>query len=661
MTGLAALAWLGCGGQPPHTPPARTATAQTGSVAPVPTTGTTKAAADLEPLPDGALLRLGTTRLRRYALEVDFLRGGNVLATAGPNEPLMLWDVASGLPVGSEGAAALDPTDPFSQVLAMLGATSAGVSTMALAPDEDHLAYYTGSEIRVVDTVTGAALQKLDVGRASASDLAFGPGGALYFTLGTDPETTKLFVGSEQRESWGGHPHEVRHLAVTRDGAVVASSSWQGPVLLQSSAGQEVGRIDAKLVDALAFSADGKRLAVVTRYALLVAAVPSGAIEERLKMDEVYASAFSPNGALVWSEEVRSEANSGVQSAIRLRDPDGKLRTLANGADPVNDFAFSADGRYLASASKSGRIGLWELPSGRDMSHPEGHVGPVTTVAASPDGRTIATGGLDGSAFLWDSKTAALRRAVVEQLHGNISAAAFSADGTLVALGMPHGEVRIVRVATGEVLSAHHLYGAAVSLAFVDDDRTVVAAQGNHGRLWGLAVNEKTVRWEHERSVTVGGLVVAPDGKHAVVALEDDHLDVIAVANGETIRTIRCGATGQRGHCNAVYGFSNDGEWLLTSGTTWDRIAWWRWADGAAGGSVDLGKVVYAATFVDDHRFVAGDASGALRLFDIRDPDHPLTLPRPPKVTRGVASFSGGKRFVTVDNAGLGLVWPVPK
>src|SRR5262245_3533750 len=55
-------------------------------------------------------------------------------------------------------------------------------------------------------------------------------------------------------------------------------------------------------------------------------------------------------------------------------------------------FAFSPDGKWLASAGRDGTARLWETATGKEVRRFGGHQGPARSVAFAPDGRLLATG-----------------------------------------------------------------------------------------------------------------------------------------------------------------------------------------------------------------------------------------------------------------------------
>jgi WD40 repeat protein len=109
---------------------------------------------------------------------------------------------------------------------------------------------------------------------------------------------------------------------------------------------------------------------------------------------------------------------------------------------PVDDIAFSPDGRILATGSSDGTAKLWDPVTGREVAVLRGHLLGVHSIAFSPDGQRLATGSNGKEAVkLWDIAT----RQEVATLEGQgflFSIVAFSPGGkTLMAVdneGTPH-------------------------------------------------------------------------------------------------------------------------------------------------------------------------------------------------------------------------------
>ena len=118
-----------------------------------------------DPLPPGAIARLGTTRLRHFgnvhgAFGVAFSPDGKVLASVGEDRRIRLWDAATGRP------------------LRTLAGHEDTISRIAFAPTGKLLASAShDSTVRLWDTATGKELRQLQGPMDGGKCLAISPDG----------------------------------------------------------------------------------------------------------------------------------------------------------------------------------------------------------------------------------------------------------------------------------------------------------------------------------------------------------------------------------------------------------------------------------------------------------------------------------------------------
>lgn len=82
-----------------------------------------------------------------------------------------------------------------------------------------------------------------------------------------------------------------------------------------------------------------------------------------------------------------------------------------------------------------------------------GHEADITALAYSPDGTRLATASVDGTARIWDAATGATL-AVLEGHRKPIACLAFSPDGRSLATGSEDGTARVWNTATGAARSS---------------------------------------------------------------------------------------------------------------------------------------------------------------------------------------------------------------
>ena len=125
---------------------------------------------------------------------------------------------------------------------------------------------------------------------------------------------------------------------------------------------------------------------------------------------------------------------------------------LTADTSPVNDVAFSPDGRTLVSSHLRSAV-VWNMSGEQVIGEPLGGPTDLTTdVAFSPDGKRLAAGRFDGGAIVYD--TATRRQALRIDGGSVVTAVAFHPDGNLVAVGTIDGKVRFFDPKSGAAVGS---------------------------------------------------------------------------------------------------------------------------------------------------------------------------------------------------------------
>jgi len=197
-----------------------------------------------------------------------------------------------------------------------------------------------------------------------------------------------------------GHAAPIAGLAVSPDGAMLASASWDRTVRLWPVVGG-VPRVlegHTQNVNGVAFTADGKAVVSAGYDATLrIWPLAGGAPNIVSLPSPLNAVVAAPDGEIV---------TAGADGKVYVVGKDGDLRaTIAASPAPVIALALSPDGRRIAAAGIRGSVAILDRAS-RTVTHTLVGPGlPVWSVAFFPDSRTLLTGGADRMLRRWNADT----------------------------------------------------------------------------------------------------------------------------------------------------------------------------------------------------------------------------------------------------------------
>jgi WD40 repeat protein len=432
-------------------------------------------------LPSGALMRLGTTRLRHdgQVTALAFTPEGKLLISSAFGDRIRIWDTATGAQKGAFGehwgevmalavsadgkrlfAGGRGPGDSVrvwdlaSGAVVISAATGRqGVNGLALSPDG--LVFATAGEDGVVSLWTMDGILKpaeTALTGPAATCVAFSPDGELLACGDRDGNVQVWEVGTDKQPLViKAHSHEVQSLAFTPAGKALASGGTRFE-MMGPGEGRSVGEVrlwdpgtgrkvvecrtsgDEPAVSGVAVSPNGRILACVGTGSAVTLWDPAAGRRTRLlqaQQDTMWspgAIAFSPDGKLL--------ATSGPGVAARLWNvATGKLAL----EDPechvgyVHGVAVSPDGGVISSCSSDGTVRTWSAATGRHLRALRGAKGDVYRVAYSPDGKTLASAGYDGTVRVWDAASGREVRKLTSEPGTQVMTIAFSPDGRLLA------------------------------------------------------------------------------------------------------------------------------------------------------------------------------------------------------------------------------------
>jgi WD40 repeat protein len=293
-----------------------------------------------DPLPKGAIFRLGTVRFcQPFPWCLAFSPDGRILASGGYDNRIRFWD-----------------------------------------PD-------TGKELRRLEGHTG-----------SVNGIAFSADGKWLASGGQDKVLCLWEVASgKERRRFTGHAAPIEHMALSPDGKVLASSGQVGTLRLwDTGTGKEIRSLPLEKnsrVAALALSPDGKHLAFTSGpgTGIRLVDVADGTLVRTFEGHNTVAGAlaFSADGTTLIS-------GGGVDRTIRAWDvATGKeRRRYGDETNLVRCLAIASDGKTLTYGTyPDGLAHIWDLAANKDLVAPwKANRWCVVSIAYSPDSKKVALG-----------------------------------------------------------------------------------------------------------------------------------------------------------------------------------------------------------------------------------------------------------------------------
>jgi WD40 repeat protein/tRNA A-37 threonylcarbamoyl transferase component Bud32 len=246
--------------------------------------------------------------------------------------------------------------------------------------------------------------------------------------------------------------------------------------------------------------------------------------------------AFSPDGRHVAWTTPASVPFLGPVAEITLWDMarGSVAQQLKGHALFAQGFAFSADGRYLASAGQDKRAKVWDTTTGREVCTYHGHTGEVQSVAISPDGKWVASSDEDpvvtaarrppykmvakfppGVVKVWDARTGQ-ERFVLQGHKTGVYRVAFSSDGAWIA-STNSAEGKIWDAGTGRELLQLQGQPGSGGLVFSPDSRCLASVNDNTVRLWDPRTGKllHTLKGNSDR-ISSAAVAFSPDSQRLI-------------------------------------------------------------------------------------------------------------------------------------------------
>jgi WD40 repeat protein len=395
------------------------------------------------------------------------------------------------------------------------------ISSTEWSPDGDRLA--TGSHygtVKLWDPETWTATTTITAHRGFVESVSWSPDGKWLASSGAD-NMVKVWNSTTGilENRLGGHRACVYDVAWSTDGHVLASGDQHGRVKLwRPFDRQESISIEGK--HRVAWSPDGRSI-VAPRVDAGVAVI---------------------------------DATTGREIRELLGPRGAKFRERSEFRDAFG-CAWSSDGALVAVCTKSGTLGTWDAPSGKNLwlvplahgtDEATSQAWQILSVSFNPVDHRVATTGMDGTVRIWGPTTGGSVHTI-----GNLDwggSVLWSPDGQSLAHADWYGALKVWKVEDWRVVHDLRLDSAGHE----DNGQYTIAWSPDGGRLAGGFARGQIVVWDmktgHQlvsfrgHAASIRSISWSPDGSRLASGSRDRTARVWDAETGRELITFDAGA-----------------------------------------------------------------------------------------------------------------------
>ena len=310
--------------------------------------------------------------------------------------------------------------------------------------------------------------------------------------------------------------------------------------------------------------------------------------------------------------------------------PDVPLKEFKGHKDWINDLAISADGKFIASASRDRMIKIWQVDTGKEVATLKGSPGNIKAVVFLDGSAKVASSAgkwnkakkvWEGEVKIWDAKTGK-QTGSIKGHSDTIDGLALSKDGKYLASASEDQTVKIWELATGkavQTLKGHT--GTVEAVAFTADGKKLATASADRTlKIWDAVSGKDLATFKVETPVKKAVPMPKKTGKKGAAKKKDAaKKDQAKKDDAKTKKDApKFTITMELGREFTCVAFSPDDK-KLSAGNLDGQIKIYNVADGKDAGTLKAHDGVWALAYNSDgSRLASGGWDQTIKIWDTK-------------------------------------------